>query len=123
VYIAVAGNVVAWIMYGAAFRLFVHGILGSAPGPVSGYVAAYAWSYVMGYLAFFIPGGIGIREMAQTSALITLGLATAPQAAVVAVTSRLWLTVLEIIPGLYYWAHSRTAPPRSEINASDGSTR
>jgi len=120
VYIAVAGNVVAWVLYGIAFQLFVRGILGKAPGTTSAYVAAYSASYLIGYLMFVIPGGLGVREGALILAMPALGLATDKQAAVIAVTSRLWLTVLEIVPGLYFWAR-RTPPPSKETTPRNGS--
>src|SRR5207249_163675 len=34
VYIAIAGNLLAWILYGIAFQVFVYGTLGSAHGTV-----------------------------------------------------------------------------------------
>jgi hypothetical protein len=113
VYIAIVGNVIAWILYGLAFQLFVLGVLGSAQGSPTRYIAAYASSYVIGYLAFVVPGGIGVREGALTATLIALGLATAPQAAVVAITSRLWLTVLELLPGVVFLARTPRQPPQS----------
>jgi hypothetical protein len=122
VYIAIAGNLVAWIAYGIAFKLFVIGVLGSARGSTAHYIATYASSYVIGYLAFVVPGGLVVREAAQTEALIALQLTTAPQAAVVAVTSRLWLTVLELVPGVVFLARSSGKPTRPRENATeDGS--
>jgi uncharacterized membrane protein YbhN (UPF0104 family) len=122
VYIAIVGNVIAWILYGVAFRVFTLGVLGVAQGPTSAYIAAYAASYVIGYLAVFAPGGIGVREFALAASFKQFGLADTKQAAVVAVTSRLWLSVLEIVPGLIYMA--RRTPPRSEeTRPADGTTR
>jgi hypothetical protein len=121
VYVALVGNVAAWLLYGIAFQVFVSGVLGSATGRASDYIAAYASSYVIGYLAFAIPGGLGVREGALIAAMTTLQLANPRQAAVIAVTSRLWLTVLEILPGLIYLARGRR--PRPEISSSrDGTT-
>jgi len=115
VYIAIAGNVVAWLLYGWSFQLLVHGVLGAAEGTFSQFTAAYALSYVFGYLVFLIPGGVGPREAALILSLKTMGF-NAKDAAVVAVTSRLWLTVLEIVPGLIYLAlqprRTKTSIPR-----------
>jgi hypothetical protein len=102
--ISLVGNIVAWLMYGAAFELFVRGVIGQAPGTFADYVTAYAWPYILGYLAIFLPGGIGVRDSALAVALSALKLATPPQAVVVTVTSRLWLTVLELVPGFIYLA-------------------
>ena len=120
VYIAIVGNAIAWVLYGWSFELLVRGVLGSARGNLADYVSAYALSYVIGYLAFLVPGGLGLREGVQTLALNTMGLATLPQAAVVAITSRLWLTVLEIVPGLLYLIRSARLRPKSRI-LRDGS--
>lgn len=115
VYIAIMGNVIAWVMYGWSFELFVHGVLGTPQGTLPQYTAAYALSYVIGYLVFLIPGGIGPREAALIVSLKTIGL-NAKDAAVIAVTSRLWLTLLEVVPGLIYLAlqtrRTKTSTPR-----------
>ncbi len=120
VYNALAGNLVAWIMYGVAFRLFVAGVLGTASGSTIDYIAIYASAYVIGYLALALPAGIGVREGVQINALTLLGLANVGQAGVIAVTSRLWLTLLEVVPALFFLA--RGAPSRSPATTSrDGS--
>lgn len=98
------GCLIAWLLYGVAFRLFTSAVLGEAPGGLLPYVVAYTGSYLLGYLALLFPGGIGVRELALTSALPALGLMSPPAAALVTVWSRLWLTVLELVPGLLYLA-------------------
>lgn len=112
---AVIGNVTAWLLYGAAFDLFTRGVLGEASGGYPQYLAAYTVSYLAGYLMLFAPAGIGVREGMMVTALTHAGLATAPQAALVALTSRVWLTVLEVVPGFLFWAHATTRrrPPTS----------
>jgi hypothetical protein len=122
VYIAMVGNVAAWILYGWSFQLLVHGVTGRSPGTLSDYVAAYALSYVIGYLVFFVPGGIGAREGVQTAALTTLSLAGPKEALVIAAVSRLWLTVLEVLPGLIYLARGTRLRPQAPTSI-DGSTR
>lgn len=111
-YIALVGNILSWVMYGAAFAVFVRGVLGAAPGTFASYVTAYAWPYVIGYLAILAPGGLGVRELALAQTLTALGLATPQQALLISVTSRLWLTVLELLPGLLFLAAG--ARPRSQ---------
>ncbi len=113
VYIAIGGNVVAWLLYGWSFQLLVHGVLGRAPGHFADYVAAYALSYVIGYLAFFIPGGLGAREGMLALSLGALNLANPKEALAIAIVSRLWLTILEVIPGLLYL----TGGPRTATQA------
>lgn len=103
---ALLGNVVAWLLYGAAFQLFVYGLLGSLAGGYAEYLAAYTISYILGYLVLFAPAGIGVREGAMVKVLTFAGLTTAPEAALVALTSRVWLTLLEVVPGVLFWTHA-----------------
>ena len=113
---ALAGNIVAWLLYGAAFQLFVLGLLGSAAGGYAEYLAAYTISYLVGYLALFTPAGLGVREGAMVTVLVYAGLATRPQAALVALSSRVWLTLLEVVPGFLFWALAavRRRPPTTD---------
>jgi glycosyltransferase 2 family protein len=112
VYVAVVANIVAWLLYGAAFQLFVRGITGSSPGSVADYVAVWAWSYLAGYLAVVVPGGLGVREAALAVSLNALKLASPPTSVVIAVTSRLWLSVVELVPGFLFWIDSRRSRSR-----------
>ena len=104
VWLATARAVVSWIAYGVAFRFFVIGLLGSATGATSSYVAVYASSYIIGFLALFAPGGAVVRESAMITGMLRLGLSGQADALAVAVASRLWLTVTELLPGLAYLA-------------------
>jgi len=90
----VAGSGLGWAGYGAAFWLFTRAMLGAAaPGPVTA-GAAFVASYVAGIIAVFAPGGIVVREAALVAAL---GPSVGPQyALLLAVGSRVWLTVLEL---------------------------
>jgi glycosyltransferase 2 family protein len=103
---ALVGNIVAWLLYGAAFELFVAGLLGSTTGGYAEYLAAYTISYIVGYLAFFSLAGLGFREGAMVTVLTFAGLATSPQAALIALTSRVWLTLLEVVPAFVFWTHA-----------------
>lgn len=100
VWIAIVGCAVSWILYGVAFKLFVDALIGPSTAPTSAFITAYTTSYLLGYLTLFAPGGIGAREIVLASVLVPLRIASAPQAAVITVASRLWLTVLEIVPSL-----------------------
>jgi glycosyltransferase 2 family protein len=113
---ALVGNLVAWLLYGAAFQLFMLGLLGTAAGGYPEYLAAYTISYLVGYLALFAPAGIGAREGAMVTVLAYAGLATRPEAALAALASRVWLTLLEVVPGFLFWAHAsvRRRPPTTD---------
>jgi glycosyltransferase 2 family protein len=113
---ALVGNVIAWLLYGAAFQLFMTGLLGTTAGGYPEYLAAYTISYLVGYLVLFAPAGIGAREGAMVTVLAYAGLATRPEAALVALASRLWLTLLEVVPGFLFWAQAavRRRPPTTD---------
>ena len=106
-WLAVARSLLSWIAYGVAFQLFVRGVLGSAAGATSSYIAVYAASYIIGFLALFAPGGVVVRESALVAGMVRLGLASQADAFAVAVASRLWLTVVELLPGFIYLALAR----------------
>lgn len=106
VWLTAFGNLMAWVLYGLAFQLFTAGVLGDAGGATAGYLAAYAASYIVGYLVIFAPGGLGAREISLAVVMVGLDLATLPEATLVALTSRLWLTVLEVVPGLLFLAQA-----------------
>ena len=113
---AMIGNLIAWLLYGAAFELFVNGLLGPTAGGYAEYLAAYTISYLLGYLFLFAPAGIGVREGAMITVLTLAGLVTSPQAALIALTSRVWLTLLEVVPGFAFWMHAavnRRPPTRA----------
>jgi len=101
-WLAVLGCLVGWVLYGCAFQLFVRSLLGTASAPWITYVTAYTLSYLIGYLALFLPGGIGAREVSLSYLLITLQAATPAEATIITIASRLWLTVLEIVPGVLF---------------------
>lgn len=115
--IAAAGNLIAWILYGVAFTAFARGILGEAHGTLAAYVVVYALSYLVGYLVLLIPAGVGVREASMVTLLVAARLADPGQATVLAVTSRLWLTVLEIVPGALFLAFDAMRRPSDNYKA------
>jgi uncharacterized membrane protein YbhN (UPF0104 family) len=106
-WLAFVGSIASWLLYGLAFQLLTAAVLGTTTGTVQDYIAVYTASYLVGFLVLFAPGGVGFREMTMIPLMQSLGLATAPQALVVAVTSRLWLTIVELGPGLLMLAAAR----------------
>jgi hypothetical protein len=116
VYVAVVANIVAWLMYGAAFQLFVRGMTGSAAGSYADYLTAFAWPYLVGYLAVVVPGGLGVRELMLAVTLDALNLAAPPTSVVIAVSSRLWLSVLELVPGLLFLIADRRSRSRDQMS-------
>ena len=83
-----------WIMYALAFWLFVKSYQPDVSFVSAG--PAFAAAYLVGYLFLPAPAGLGVREGALTVLLAPVLGATAAFA--VAATSRLWATVVELVP-------------------------
>ncbi len=93
-------HAISWIGYGLAFALFTRGVTPQIGGAPQLFIAVYAASYLWGYLMLFAPGGIGVREAVMVALLVSLGIASKADATLLALSSRLWLTVVEVLPGL-----------------------
>jgi uncharacterized membrane protein YbhN (UPF0104 family) len=106
-------SAISWVVYGIAFRLLVIGVLGNAPGALSYYVAVFTGPYLVGFLVLFMPGGIGVREMTMLPALQQAGFDTG-EAILIVVASRVWLTILEVIPAVLFLAHRWVRPRRPD---------
>jgi len=96
---AAIGSIVSWFAYGTAFWLLTAAVLGDAPGGWLVYVSVYTTAYLAGYLAL-VPAGIGVAEGAMVGAFALAGVLSPAEALTVAVVSRLWRTVMEILPGV-----------------------
>ena len=98
-----AGTASAWLMYGVAFQWFASGISGGATAGTTGdWIAIFVGPYLLGFIALFAPGGIGVREIAMAESLERAGLAAGALSALLVAASRVWLTVLDIIPGVLF---------------------
>lgn len=110
-------NAIAWVGYGLAFAAFARGVTPNVAGAAVAFITVYTASYLWGYLVLVAPGGLGVREVALAAMLVALGMATTPEAAVLAFASRVWITLLEIGPGLVALAMTprleRMAPGRT----------
>ena len=85
----------SWFVFGFAFWLFVSSIAGAGTFNLLYLTGVYAVSYVTGYLALFAPGGIGVREGIMS--ILLTSVISPGVAAVVAVLSRLMVTVVELL--------------------------
>jgi uncharacterized membrane protein YbhN (UPF0104 family) len=113
-WVAVIASAIAWVMYGIAFKLLTTGVLGSAAGATSLYVAVFTGSYVLGFIVLIAPAGVGVREVSMGAALVNAGFAVS-SATVLTIASRLWLTILEIIPALAFLAYGAVRATRSNV--------
>ncbi|HEU5169686.1 MAG TPA: hypothetical protein VFU46_04060 [Gemmatimonadales bacterium] len=94
VVLGLGANVVAWVGYGVSLVWLARGLLPDAHLTLPSAVAAYAASYLAGFLALLAPGGIGVREallILLLRAPLGLGAAT-----VLALASRVLLTITEL---------------------------
>lgn len=91
-------HVATWGAYGAAFALFVSGVAPAAHAPWTTLAAINALAFVAGFVAFFAPGGVGVREAALVGLLAPYVPATGARIAVAA-ASRLWLMLTEVVGG------------------------
>lgn len=93
-------NGASWIAYGGAFALFARGVMPHLGGDLWVYVALFAAPYLAGFLFIVAPGGLGAREFSLVGLAVALGVANPAEATLLALTSRLWLTFLEVVPGV-----------------------
>ncbi len=104
-------SVLTWLAYGVAFGLFVHSLVrvdASALLPLAG---VNALSFLVGYLVFLAPAGLGAREGAM--ALLLRPFAPVAVAALVAVLSRLWTVAAELLGAAVVLALTRGVDPVS----------
>jgi glycosyltransferase 2 family protein len=109
IWVAIAANVVVWMLQGLAFHVLALALGAGWSRDWLASIAVFTGSYVLGYLAVIVPGGLGVREVAMGAAFSGLHLATPVQVTVAAIGSRLWLTVLEILPGALFLARDAAA--------------
>lgn len=95
-----AMHAASWLGYGVAFALFSRGVTPRISSDPTLFIAVFTASYLIGYLVLFSPGGLGFREAALTVFLVGVGAAGQGDAVILGVTSRVWLTLLEVLPGL-----------------------
>jgi uncharacterized membrane protein YbhN (UPF0104 family) len=98
--VAGVGTAVAWIAYGVAFWVLARAILpGDTARSVVGCITLYTFSYLVG-LFNPMPAGIGVTEPVIVLLAPQLGVATTPEAIVLALFVRAWRTVMEMAPSL-----------------------
>ena len=118
IWLAAAISVASWVLYGLAFQVLATGVLGRAPGSPELYVAIFTGSYLAGFLALIVPGGVGVREVVMATALRGAGFGTG-ESILLVVASRVWLTVLEILPATMFLVaqYARREPGEARGNA------
>ena len=89
---------VLWWAFGGAFFLFLRAFVALPWSLLPAVTAIHALAFLVGYLAFFAPAGLGFKDAALT--LLLAGLVPTPVAASLAVLARLWSIAGELLPAL-----------------------
>lgn len=98
---------VAWILFGAHIAILSAAIEPLSPSTLPLAIGSYALAWLVGFLVFFLPAGLGGREAILT-ALLVAGSALTPSAAVsIAVMSRVVLTLTDLSLALIAGASRR----------------
>jgi uncharacterized membrane protein YbhN (UPF0104 family) len=100
VWIAAVGCAIAWVLYGVAFHFMMIALVPTSTGDVVRSTAAFTASYIAGFVFLFSPGGLGVREEVMFSLLGSFSIAFGAKAWLIVIASRVWLTVIEVLPGL-----------------------
>lgn len=95
VVILVAIYVAAWILQGAGVWCVARSCYSDLTiTAIISTVGAYGGAYALGYISLVTPGGLGVREGALSYLLS--GIIPLPLAIIVAIGTRIWLTVFDV---------------------------
>jgi hypothetical protein len=93
--------ILSWVIGGVGFYLFVDAVYPMAPQYILFLTGALAISSILGLIAIFAPGGLGVREGALVY-LLSFMIAT-PVAVIISILTRIWMTLIEIgLIGMVY---------------------
>ncbi|RKU30221.1 hypothetical protein C6499_06745 [Candidatus Poribacteria bacterium] len=90
-----ASHIFLWICQGLAFFLFVRSFVPMAWMDAGILTACFAFAWVIGFLSFLTPGGLGVRE--GLLSLLLSSYMPAPQATLIALICRVWMLSAEIV--------------------------
>ncbi len=85
----------AWGVYGLAFNIFILSLTDYSFNLWPFLTSIFVFSYILGFLSIFVPGGLGVREgilVYYLSSYFPL-----PVATLIALLSRLWMTAAEVL--------------------------
>jgi uncharacterized membrane protein YbhN (UPF0104 family) len=90
---------VSWLLFGLAFLVFVKALAQASFSMYPSFTGAFAFSVNVGFLALFVPGGIGVREGLLVVLLSSMfpSFFPLPVATLIALLARLWVTVAELL--------------------------
>ena len=93
--------IMAWVVGGIGFYLFVDSIFPVSPHRILFLTGALAFSSVLGLIAIFAPSGLGVRE--GTLVYLLSYIMPGSVAVVISILTRIWMTLIEIgLTGVVY---------------------
>ncbi len=100
-------HVLLWVCQGFAFFLFVRGFASVQWADAWGLTACFAFAWIVGFLSFLTPGGLGVRE--GLLSLLLSRYMPASQATLVALLCRVWMLSAEmLLAGTAFFIHRRS---------------
>jgi len=103
---------ITWILFGLAFHYFLEALLDRSTLPINYSVGTYIAAYILGYISFLSPGGLGFREGVMTALLtpfLGVGLSVS-----ISLIHRVWITCAEAIISLIALLTYRFRSKKSE---------
>ena len=97
-----------WALQGLAFAMFVLSVYPVHRGDLLIIAASFVVSWVIGFLSLLTPSGLGVREVVQAGLLALV--VPLPVAVALAILSRIWLIIGEVVAagiGLAFGAWSK----------------
>ena len=88
-------DIIFWAFLGVAFYLFINSTYTLSINKAPIVAGIFSISWVIGFLSFLTPGGIGVREGVLTF-LLSYQMPVA-MAVFIAILSRVWLTIAELV--------------------------
>jgi len=90
-----------WFLFGLAFFLFANSLTALGWNRYLPMTGVFALSWVIGMVSIFAPAGIGVREGVLSVLLVEY--MPEPTAIFVALLSRVWMTLAELVCALVAW--------------------
>lgn len=106
-----ASHILLWICQGLAFYLFVRSLAPVAWTDAGILTACYAFAWIVGFLSFLTPGGLGIRE--GLLGFLLPSYMSVPQAMLVALLCRVWMLSAELILASIAFFFTKTETSRN----------
>lgn len=103
-----ASHILLWCCQGLAFFLFVRSFVPIVWTDIGSFTASYAFAWIVGFLSFLTPGGLGVRE--GLLGLLLSSYMSISEATLVALLCRVWMLSAEIaLAGIAFSLNQRAS--------------